>query len=638
MNSERRNTPYLKPVPTPVARRRVTIESLRAQSWQRTLFVTGNPGLLAFVCVSDVEEQELNELFTEGHPRFVVDLRRTPRFDVGTLSRKRVFQMFSRHGTKYVDLSGALEIARRDSALNPDLLAAQLAGAIMVGQEPITGPIVLLVDLPQFSEDYVTRLSDQLQSIRAEGWEVLTVPSGKPSVQPPANTSRRTLLFLSHANPEDNDFALWLGSRLALAGYQVWSDVTKLIAGEVFWDSIEEAIREHSAKFVAIVSRASQQKNGVLDEISVAVAVERSRGIENFVVPIRLDDIPFDELRANLLRKNLVDFSENWAKGFRDLLSALDMERVPRGAVESDKFGNWSRTFTRSGQSLTRKPETITSNWLRLQALPRAVLVDNAPAAADSSIGGSAATPLSIGFSSSAAELAGLVGEQKSISIEEFLRDGWSAVGISPRESARIVSTHLRAAWAARAQQKGMLPYQISSGMTAWYAPINAIKGDKVSFRDSAGKVRRKHLLGRSEKRGVFWHYAIEPRISFGRHPRIMLASHVVFTEDGVERLVAENKMHRLRRQFCKNWWNDRWRDLLLGYLDWFSDSKATITLPLPRKEVAVVCASPMSFQSPVSVEVVGEAEHINKLVEELEWEDLDVVEPDEEVDDDDEV
>ncbi|MHB1565857.1 MAG: toll/interleukin-1 receptor domain-containing protein [Acidiferrobacter sp.] len=43
---------------------------------------------------------------------------------------------------------------------------------------------------------------------------------------------KRTLIFISHATPEDNDFTLWLGARLASAGYSVWSDVTKLIGGE----------------------------------------------------------------------------------------------------------------------------------------------------------------------------------------------------------------------------------------------------------------------------------------------------------------------------------------------------------------------------------------------------------------------
>lgn len=46
----------------------------------------------------------------------------------------------------------------------------------------------------------------------------------------------RNYLFLSHATPEDNAFATWLGAKLAEAGYEVWSDILKLGGGETFWD------------------------------------------------------------------------------------------------------------------------------------------------------------------------------------------------------------------------------------------------------------------------------------------------------------------------------------------------------------------------------------------------------------------
>ena len=61
-------------------------------------------------------------------------------------------------------------------------------------------------------------------------------------------TKPRRLVFISHANPQDNVITLWLATRLASAGYEVWSDLTKLIGGELFWDDIAEAIRVHSAK------------------------------------------------------------------------------------------------------------------------------------------------------------------------------------------------------------------------------------------------------------------------------------------------------------------------------------------------------------------------------------------------------
>ncbi len=54
----------------------------------------------------------------------------------------------------------------------------------------------------------------------------------------------RYLAFISHANPEDNEFALWLGTRLTNAGYKVWVDVLTLLGGETTWRHIGDAIKE----------------------------------------------------------------------------------------------------------------------------------------------------------------------------------------------------------------------------------------------------------------------------------------------------------------------------------------------------------------------------------------------------------
>ena len=41
-------------------------------------------------------------------------------------------------------------------------------------------------------------------------------------------------IFISHATPEDNDFTIWLASRLEMRGYQVWIDKNGLLGGERF--------------------------------------------------------------------------------------------------------------------------------------------------------------------------------------------------------------------------------------------------------------------------------------------------------------------------------------------------------------------------------------------------------------------
>lgn len=53
----------------------------------------------------------------------------------------------------------------------------------------------------------------------------------------------RDTIFIGHATPEDNEFTIWLASRLELLGYKVWIDKKELLGGETFWETIESAIK-----------------------------------------------------------------------------------------------------------------------------------------------------------------------------------------------------------------------------------------------------------------------------------------------------------------------------------------------------------------------------------------------------------
>lgn len=53
----------------------------------------------------------------------------------------------------------------------------------------------------------------------------------------------REALFISHANPEDNAFALWLGAKLAAMGYEVWADVMRVRGGSDWARELEVALR-----------------------------------------------------------------------------------------------------------------------------------------------------------------------------------------------------------------------------------------------------------------------------------------------------------------------------------------------------------------------------------------------------------
>ncbi len=40
------------------------------------------------------------------------------------------------------------------------------------------------------------------------------------------------MIFISHANPDDNVFTRWLALQLVRCGYPVWCDLTRLMGGD----------------------------------------------------------------------------------------------------------------------------------------------------------------------------------------------------------------------------------------------------------------------------------------------------------------------------------------------------------------------------------------------------------------------
>ena len=61
-----------------------------------------------------------------------------------------------------------------------------------------------------------------------------------------------------------------LALQVAKAGDPVWCDLKKLLGGEDFGKDIEQAIREKTAKFVYVLSKTSNSKDGPLQELQVA--------------------------------------------------------------------------------------------------------------------------------------------------------------------------------------------------------------------------------------------------------------------------------------------------------------------------------------------------------------------------------
>ena len=425
----------------------------------------------------------------------------------------------------------------------------------------------------------------------------------------------RRLVFISHANPEDNEFASWLGTRLTAAGYEVWADILNLTGGETFWRDVGDVIRKEAAVVIVAVSRASYRKDGVLDEIALAVNTGRQLNKQQFVIPIRLDDLPFSDFPERLIRLNTINFFPNWSNGFSTLLEALENIQVPQSTSDfGEALASWQRFKLRQSASISDMPESIFSNWFEVRYLPSHIYFSrfNASQEVMKRAFEKFKSPaiqylrLAVSFADAATlqkEVPGIALEHAyRVPLAQFL-DGRVTIGsqISWRDAQNMVTGLLRKAWEQFARNQGLLLYEFAHG-SAWFIPLDLIEGNIATFQDDNGKKRQRRLVGRSEKRGVHWHFAVSGKVSITYPKHLLLRPHVVFTKDGRTPLDSKSRAARLRKSFCKNWWNDRWRDLLRAFVVFLSNGREEFSLPLGGDAVVRIAASPMCFDAPLSI------------------------------------
>ena len=153
-------------------------------------------------------------------------------------------------------------------------------------------------------------------------------------------------IFISHATPTDNIFATWLATKLELCGYKVWVDLNDLAPSVDFWNTIDQTIRNDAVKFIFVMSNASIDPNrdGVQKELAVADKIRRQN--PNFIVPVRIDNVSYNDLPVEILRLNAIDFYNDWAKGLETLLKYLNDENIVKVMSNTDSQHYIDRWFS----------------------------------------------------------------------------------------------------------------------------------------------------------------------------------------------------------------------------------------------------------------------------------------------------
>jgi len=429
-----------------------------------------------------------------------------------------------------------------------------------------------------------------------------------------ARMTERNAIFISHANPEDNVFTTWLGAKLAAAGYEVWADILRLNGGQDWERKLEDALRNRAFKVLMVGTRLGVNKQGVRNEIQIAITKGKELKDDEFIIPLRLEqyDAPF-----NIVHAQHIDFSNGWAAGLAELLETLTTYNVPKAASESPEF--WRAVQLVKGKQPIQVEENLISNWLKFESLPAEIHYY------DFSTGISIGHrdkllrdfPLPLiakyrGFLSFAdyPSLQEALGPDwpiqlaQSCNTESFLENGWPTLQINLRDARNHVSDLLRRGVEAVFAKKELSSYEMSNNKLCWFGNKSVVGDSQVRFKWANGVEGRRVIVGYSGKRKMYWHYGISPQVSMWPEPHIKLRGRLVFSENSSLPITDPKKMHRLRRSFAKSWRNARWRDMMLSFLWWISDGGELLVIPFGEEKDAVLSIPTIAFTSPVSMPV----------------------------------
>ncbi len=422
--------------------------------------------------------------------------------------------------------------------------------------------------------------------------------------------TRRDLLFVSHANPEDNTFAGWLALQLAREGYPVWCDLTELLGGEDFWRNIEPTIEERAVKFLYVLSRVSNHKEGTLQELAVAKGTARKHNLIDFVIPLQIDGLPHDETNIEIRRLISISFNKGWATGFDQLLKKLEQDKIAKSAA----FGpsavrTWWRSMFGNEATVQQKPESCISNIFPILSIPEKVRIHSVTATQEPEFAPEFPYPAIIRGDSllsfaKAEELADSLGDRRIW----HSRDESPSHVMSSKAGRDDIYILLRLAWEMALQKKGLEFYDLSAGR-CFYFKLGQLQADRFAFSRPDGSPGYRSLVGYStirkwpsgEASKRYWHFGVRATPVIEGRLAYAIKSHVVFSTDGRNILMTPRRLASARRTQCKDWWNDDWRDRLLASMAWLRDGRDELRLPVSGDDFVVVAGTPDLFESPVS-------------------------------------
>lgn len=397
----------------------------------------------------------------------------------------------------------------------------------------------------------------------------------------------RQRVFISHANPADNDAAAWLAAKLTVLGYSVWVDVEKLKGAETIWREIEPVLRNQCRSLILLLSRSTFGNDGLLRqgverEMELGLTLERE--YPEFVLPWILDDLPFQQLPIQIHGRMSIP-ERRWSSALTRILEYLDSIGIEPSDNPSEASQLLRQLLISEEIGLVQQETRYDINRIQCRELPQNIfsVVDDHLVSSEM-VSGAVFAGRRFSFHSMQGPTR-LFGHDMPIafSMQDALKEGIGQYELSSTDVKRLVVELVRKSLQSDLRRRGLHELPRSNRSSILIFNKETVPSGKVSVKLPENSRRSNRNVWGTHK-NLFWHLGVEISVGFSDRCYVTLIPHIVFTKDSISEPLDTDpkqdrrKQHQKRRSLAKMWFNDKWRGFYYPLLAfWRSDAEEIV-------------------------------------------------------------
>jgi hypothetical protein len=420
----------------------------------------------------------------------------------------------------------------------------------------------------------------------------------------------RQTVFISHANPADNDVARWIACKLSALGYSVWVDVEKFRGAESIWRTIEPVLRTQARCLILVLSRSTYGNDGLLrqgvaNEMELALTLERDH--PRFVLPWILDDLPFANLPIQLQNRMSVP-ERRWSAALVKIIEYLDSLRIVASPGSGPGAELLQRLLISEEIGVSRAPATYDLNRLECLSLPKHIYSIEEGSSLPENVATSNAyqgRKLSFHAIEGASRLFGK-GEPIVFSLADSLENGIGSLALSPKDIRAVVVELTKKAFYAHLREKGLVERCRVKKSPVYFFNSSTVPGGKINVKlPENTRAAPRNLWGKHGD--IFWHLGMEVLVTSPEGLVLTLSPHIIFTKDSVSEPLDDDpqldqgKQHSRRRAIARRWFNDKWRGFFYPFLAFVREGDGNIQVSFKNNSPLVFAGTLSTLKVPAT-------------------------------------